>query len=292
MNHLGDQIVASAADRESLVDRGHGLNSRNCLKALRGSRVVRVENDGAFRAVACDEPFRRIDVDDATVLHDGYAVAEALGLFHQMSGQEDRFSALADAAHEIPNRPPRLWVKPGGQLVEKHQLRIVDQREGNKQALFLASGKIHEPGVALIGEAELLEQACTVDRFLAVKGRPEVDCLPDLDSLLQLRLLELDSDSVLQFVYLAEGVETENRDGAPVGLAKPFDALHGGGLSGAIGPDQAEDLTLEDFERCLLDGYGLAIGLADAGYLDDWRHDCLRNRWFTEAEPKPCVGTV
>jgi len=66
-------------------------------------------------------------------------------------------AALADASHQIPDCPPRLRVKPGGQLVEKNDFRIVNQRKRNKQPLLLASGKIHKPCVPLIGEAKLSE---------------------------------------------------------------------------------------------------------------------------------------
>src|SRR5580692_3224777 len=104
--------------------------------------------------MAADEALRRIDVDDPSMLDDGYAVAQTFGFLHQMSGQKDGLAALADAAHQIPDGAARLRVEAGGQLVEKDHFRVVDQRQGNKEALLLASGEVHEPGVALIGEAE------------------------------------------------------------------------------------------------------------------------------------------
>ncbi len=57
-----------------------------------------------------------------------------------------------------------------------------------------------------------------------------------------------------------------------VGFAHALDALHRGRLARAVGPDQAEDLAFEDFERSFVDGHGFAVGLADAGDLNDWRH--------------------
>ena len=69
----------------------------------------------------------------------------------------------ADAAHQLPDRAPRLRVEAGRQLVEKHHLRIVDQRQRDEQPLLLAARQRHEPGVALVAQAELLEQAIAVD---------------------------------------------------------------------------------------------------------------------------------
>src|SRR5271170_7900500 len=57
-----------------------------------------------------DEPVRAVDVDDTSVLDDCYPVAQPFGLLHQMSSQEDCLAALADATHQIPDRPPRLPV--------------------------------------------------------------------------------------------------------------------------------------------------------------------------------------
>ena len=59
---------------------------------------------------------------------------------------------------------------------------------------------------------------------------------------------------------------------AAVGLANPFDALHRGGLSRSVGPDQSKDFPLVDLERRLLDGHGFAVGLADSGDFNDWMH--------------------
>ena len=51
-----------------------------------------------------------------------------------------------------PEDPDRSSARRGTPL------GIVDEREGDEQALLLAAGQRHEPGVALVAEAELLEQ--------------------------------------------------------------------------------------------------------------------------------------
>ena len=129
-------------------------------------------NGGATRLV------RRVDVDDAAVFDDGDAVAEALGFFHQMRGEEDGFAAVADAADEVPDGAAGLRVEAGGELVEEDDFRIVDEREGDEEALLLAAGEIHEPGVALVGEAELIEQACRRRRLAFDRERPRGRRLP------------------------------------------------------------------------------------------------------------------
>src|SRR5260370_12858361 len=124
-----------------------------------------------------------------------------------MSRQKNGLAALANAAHQVPDRSPRLRVEPGGQFVEKHHFRIVDQRKRDKQPLLLASGEVHKPGVPLVREAELCEQVFAFYRFLLVERGPQVNRLPHFDPLLQLRLLELNADTFLQLVDLTKWIK-------------------------------------------------------------------------------------
>ena len=81
--------------------------------------------------------------------------------------------------------------------------------------------------------------------------------------------LELHADALLQRVDVAHRVQAEHRDRAAVGSPQPLDALHRRGLAGAVGADQPEDLAVVDVERHLVDGDRRAVGLADAGNVDD-----------------------
>src|SRR5580704_17633516 len=189
MNHLGHQIIAAAPNGESRIRAHHCLNPRDRAKALFRDRILRGEHDRSFRTMPVHQVLRPVDVDDASVFDHGYAVAQPSGILHQMSGLKYGLAALADVAHQIPDRPPSLRIEAGGQLVEKYNLRIVNQREGNEEPLFLPSGEIHKPRVALVGEPELFEQSFAVARFLAIERNPQVDRLPHFDSLLQLGLL-------------------------------------------------------------------------------------------------------
>ena len=226
---------------------------------------------------------RRADVDDAAVVDDRHAVAEPLGFLHQVRRQKDRLAALADAAHEIPDRPPRLRVESGRQLVEKHQLRVVDERERDEEPLLLAAGQRHEPGVPLVAQAELLDQAIAVHR-LPIERRPEADGFPDLDPLLELRLLELHADPLLQRVDVPSGIQAQDRDGAAIGRAQTLDALHRRGLAGAVRPDQPEDFPRLHVERDLVHGDGPAVRLPDGGNVNDrlGRHGRLARHLTTK----------
>src|ERR1700722_15726103 len=208
VDHLGHQIVAAAANRKLQIATHHRLNSRNCAKAFLGRRVIGSQDDGSFGAMPINKSLRSVDVDNSAAFDDCNAVAQALRFFHQMSCQKDGLAAFANAAHQFPDGASRLWIQAGGELVEEHNFRIVDQREGDEEALLLASREIHEPGVALVGKAGLIEQALGVCRLFLVERSPQVHGFPNFYPLLKLRLLELHADAVLQFVDLTEGIET------------------------------------------------------------------------------------
>ena len=214
--------------------------------------------------MTADEIGRCPDVHDAAVVDDRDPIAEALRLLHQVGRQEHRLAAIADAPHEVPDGPSRLRIEAGGQLVEEHELGIVDQGERDEETLLLPARQGHEPGVALRGQAQLIEEAVAV-HAVAIERGPEVHRLPDLDAFLELRLLELDADPLLQRHGVPARVEAEDGNRAAVGRAQAFDALHGGGLAGAVGPDQAEDLARLDVEGDVVDGHGPPVGLANAG---------------------------
>jgi hypothetical protein len=56
-----------------------------------------------------------------------------------------------------------------------------------------------------------------------------------------------------------------------------LNALHCGGFSRAVRPNQAEDLAVVDLERNLVDSHDLAVRLADSGDANDWMHEGAGN---------------
>src|SRR5262245_25777264 len=201
VDHVRHQVVAAAANRHPRSLAAHRVHLRHRLEPIASLGVLGDNDDASFGAMTAHQRGRRSDIDDAAVVDDCDTVAQALGLLHQMRGQKHRLAAIADAAHEIPDRAARLRVEAGRQLVEEHHFGVVDQRERDEQALFLPAGQRHEPGVPLVAETKLLDEPVAVDR-LAIERRPEADRFPDLDALLQLRRLQLDADPFLQLVHV------------------------------------------------------------------------------------------
>ena len=74
----------------------------------------------------------------------GDAVAEPLGLVHEVGDQQDGDAGGAHAFDQPPRFAAGVRVEPGGQLVEDGQLGVAHQRERDRHALLLAAGQLPE----------------------------------------------------------------------------------------------------------------------------------------------------
>ena len=75
-----------------------------------------------------------------------------------------------EVAHHRQHFADQLGVERRGRLVEQHQLRLHRQRAGDGDALLLAAGELDRVGVALVGEADALEQRLA--SAIASRARP------------------------------------------------------------------------------------------------------------------------
>jgi hypothetical protein len=198
---------------------------------------------------------------------------------------------------ESPDRAAGLRIEAGGELVEEHDVGLVDQRERDEEPLLLAAGERHEPGVALAVESESCQERVRVGDA-GVERPPEIHGFPDLDALLELRLLVLHADPLAERAGVAAGIEAEHGNGALVGHAVALHAFHRRRLSRAVRTDQAENLSLEHLERHVVHGHRPAVALAEMGDRDDgvvqWcsavesaRLMAATSSWSTTAVPIP-----
>jgi len=86
--------------------------------------------------LALGETPRRVHRDDPAVIDDGDAIAQALGLVHEVSDEQNRDPAVSDVLDQPPGVTPGLGVEAGRQLVENGDPRIPDQGERDRQPLL------------------------------------------------------------------------------------------------------------------------------------------------------------
>jgi hypothetical protein len=108
-----------------------------------------------------------------------------------------------------------LGIESGGRFVEKQHLRVVDEREGERQPLFLPARQLAVGSVALVPEREPAEERVGVDRPRIQAGE-QPQRLANGDALREIGGLKADADAILELFGVAAGVEPEDRDLAAV----------------------------------------------------------------------------
>src|SRR5688572_28662632 len=156
-DYMRHEVFARSADRELAAADGDLVDVRNRAEPVARAGIVGRHGHRPLGTMPRDQRLGSVDLDDAAVLDDRHAIAQPLGLLHQVRRQKHRLAARADAAHQVPAGTARLRIEPGGQLVEKDDVGIVDEGEDDEEALPLAAGQGHESRVTLVAESELIE---------------------------------------------------------------------------------------------------------------------------------------
>jgi len=84
---------------------------------------------------------------------------------------------------------------------------------------------------------------------------------------------------MLQFAGVDLRIEAANADGPAIGIAQAFEDFDGGGLSRAVGAEQAKDFALVDAEANVAHGLDVAVVLDQIIYLQNgFGHDRQADR--------------
>jgi len=157
---------------------------------------------------------------------------------------------VVQRADDLPQADPALRVEPGRGLVEEEDGRVVEQRARHHQALGKAAGKGRDGRRGAFGEPKLDEQV--VGRGSRGAGSHpeeaavEVEVLPDGQRAVERVRLRNDADQLLGHGRVANDVDTAHERSARGRDDARREHAGRGGLAGAVGPQEAEDLTLVD----------------------------------------------
>src|ERR1039458_3287658 len=202
--------------------------------------------------------------------HDADPVGEVLSLVHVVGGEQDGLAQLAHAAHDLPRVAPCRRVEAGGRLVEEHQLRVSDQREGEIETSLLPTRELLDAHARLLLQADQLDDVVGRER-LRVVAAVEVDHLAHREVRLDGAFLQDHADPPAEVAAGGGGIGAENLDTSVVAAAVALEDLDDGGLARAVGTEQAKDLARLHAEADPAHGMQRAVRLAQL--LDhDGRH--------------------
>src|SRR5262245_58007643 len=112
-----------------------------CQRAVIGHGLLAADLDYRLAQRARLNLLRRPDRDDAALVDDSNAVTQLFRFFDVVRSNQDGARLPPQVGDQLVDLEARLRVETGGRLVEEQQLRIVEQRQRQGQALLLAAGQ-------------------------------------------------------------------------------------------------------------------------------------------------------
>lgn len=139
-------------------------------------------------------------------------------------------------------KPTGFCVKPGGQLVQKHKLRLRDQCKYDKKPLAFATRKTFYRNFCFVANAELLAK-CVPIGGIAVETRGFLTKFGNLDLLLIVALLKLHADALKKCTAFLLWVLPKQANSSAVCLFCAEHTFDRSAFSGTVCAEQTEYRT-------------------------------------------------
>jgi hypothetical protein len=204
-------------------------------------------------------------VDEADV------VAHLFDLIHAVGGEEDGFALGAEVDEGVLQEGGVDGIEAGEGLVHDDEVGLVEEGGDELDLLLHALGEVF--GALVDGLSDLEAVAPDVGALAggggveAVKLAEEDELVHDLHLLVKAALFGEVADALE--AVAAKGL-AEELDGAGVRHGDADHHADGGGLTGAVGAEEAEHGSGLDGEAHVVDGDFSVVDLADVMQLDDW----------------------
>lgn len=198
------------------------------------------------------------------------AVGELLRLLEVLGGQQDRGARGREPLHGGPHLEPGRGVQAGRGLVEDDHRRVADEAHRDVQASPHAAGVRPGTPVRRVGEGEAPQQVLGDRAGVRHPPQPgdEDEVLLPGEHRVDRGELPGQADGATDVVGAGRHVEPRDRDHARVGPQQRRQDAHQGGLPGAVGAEEGDDLPPLDLEVDAAQHLEAAVGLLHAAQQD------------------------
>src|SRR6266446_2432446 len=266
------------SEGDAIAARPHGGDAPHLpqdFHEIRRSAAFREgEVHDVIRAQRRDQLFWRAERDDLAVIHDRDSVAQALGFFHVMRGEQYGAARGPKAADDLPQLAARLRIETCRRLVQKEQLGLAHQRACHREPLLLPAGERHYARLPLLLELDEREHLLDGVR-LAIKRSEQREHFAHGQLVGELCFLQLNAEPLAQRAPRGAVAPRcpQNLDVARVGGRETFEDLDGGRLPGAVRPEEPKAFAGPDREIEPRDGHDVAKAFGQRATVD--RYDCF-----------------
>ena len=166
-----------------------------------------------------------------------------------MGRDQDRRASRRRAAHEVVDEVAASRVEARVRLVEQPELRTArhQDREGGPPALTRREPSDRHPRETAT-QAELLDRFLGVGAARAGRARPEPDVVDDVQVVVQRGRVAEEADASAHRPRIASEIASEDDRLAGRHVRQPGTEPQQGGLAGAVGASDEDDLTRRDVE--------------------------------------------
>ncbi len=290
-NDLGQLGVAAGEPHRGALRGGRGRLAEAPQHFLHAREIAGLGGNH-LHARAADLGLQRLGGalgNDTAVVDDAHPIGEHVGLLEILRRQEDRDATIgSQALHLLPQRGAALWVEAGGRLVEKEDPGAMDERQRQIEAALHAARVTAHPAVGGLGESHAREQGrgalAPLAAAHAVQRGLQLHVLGAGQKRVERRLLERGADRRSHRRALLHDVVAGHARRARGGRQQRGEHVDGGGLTGAVGAQEAVHLAGLDAQLDSVDGARPLLELADevGGFDCGFTHDghatrkCLR----------------
>jgi hypothetical protein len=250
----GTHIALRHQFRETCLILGI-IHAQRDFRQLAGVfRVGECQYNGAF-AVRELQVARRVAGDEAPTDDEGEMLAELVGLFEQVRGQQDGRPLLAQLLDDATYIAGGDRVEPPGRLVEEQHRRFVQQGTGDHQTLLHAIRERPYGVFSSLTQAHEVEHLVNAALRQVIEPAVEAQIVTRGKPLVQVLLLEHDPDTLLQLSAILHDVATGHSGVAPARIDLAREHPKRGRLARAVRPQQAEDFTMLHAETDACDSH-------------------------------------
>jgi len=182
------------------------------------------------------------------MVDDGHAVAELVGLFHVVGGEDDGDSLFAQAADGVPHGDAALWIEAGAGFVEEEHFGVMGDGAGDLDTLREAAGELRRIGTGALREMKLREELVgALLRLYAGEAEVktmEVDVFEDGAGAIERVVLWHNTDISTGHGWRCDYVNSCDVNFAECGQGTGGADANRGGFSGAVGAEQTEEFAL------------------------------------------------
>ena len=218
-------------------------------------------SDGAFECGG------RVLDENFSVIDDSDAVAQLVGLFHVVGGEDDGDAFFAEPAHGFPHGDAALWVEAGAGFVEEEDFGSMRDSAGDLDTLRQAARELGGIGVSAFGEVELLEELhcallCCGSRESEVET-VEVNVLVDGAGAVERVVLGHNAHGAAGERGRCDDVSSGDEDLAGGGECPSGADADGGCFTGSVWAKKSVQLALADAEFDIVDRHDTLFSLVD-----------------------------